>query len=195
MGITALERPCPWWVGYLLLNPLRRLVQSAEKSFGYLLSPGMTVLEVGPGMGFFSLDTARLLGPRGRLVCVDVQAKMIEVLKRRAAKAGLSDRIETRICDAHSLGVDDLADRVDLALVIFSAHEVPYRKGLFDQVKQTLKSEGTLFLAEPRIHVTRRFFDEIEAAAQRSGLNAIEYPRMFGARAVLMAESPRATSC
>lgn len=180
------EHVCPWWVGYLLLNPFRRIVQRAEETYGHLLSPGMTVLEVGPGMGFFSLDTAKLLGPQGRLICVDVQAKMIAVLKRRAAKAGLSDRLDARVCDTRTLGVNDLAGQVDLAIVLFTAHEVPDKPGLFDQVKETLKPEGRLLLAEPKAHVKQRLFDEIESAALDTGLNVIEYPKMFHARAVLM---------
>jgi ubiquinone/menaquinone biosynthesis C-methylase UbiE len=165
---------------------MRRLVQSAEKIFGYCISPGMTVLEIGPGMGFFSLDTARLLGPGGRLVCVDLQPKMIKVLNKRAEKAGLSDRLNARVCSADSLGIDDLAGTVDLALVIATAHEVSDRRGLFAQVRNSLKLDGRLFLAEPKFHVQRELFETIEASAVAEGFNVIEYPRMFRSRAALM---------
>jgi ubiquinone/menaquinone biosynthesis C-methylase UbiE len=174
-------------MGYLLLNPLRKLVQSAGKTFGYCLSPGMTVLEVGPGMGFYSLDTAKLIGPQGRLVCVDVQRRMIEKLRRRADKAGLSDRIDVRLCGPDSLGVEDLGGSVDLALVIAVAHEVRDRPGLFRQIRSTLKPEGRLFLAEPKAHVNHALFDEIEVAALDAGFNLIEHPSVFRSRAALMA--------
>jgi ubiquinone/menaquinone biosynthesis C-methylase UbiE len=180
------EHVCPWWVGYLLLNPMRRLVQRAEKIFGYCISPSMTVLEIGPGMGFFSLDTARLLGPQGRLVCVDVQPKMIKVLKKRAEKAGVSDHLDARVCSTDSLGIDDLAGTVDLALVIATAHEVSDRQRLFAQVRDSLKPDGKLFLAEPKFHVKRDLFETIEASAVDEGFNVIEYPRMFRSRAVLL---------
>lgn len=181
------EHLCPWWVGYLLLNPFRKFVQSAEKTFGYCLSPGMTVLEVGPGMGFFSLDTARLVGPEGCLVCVDVQPKMIEVLKRRARKAGLSDRIDARTCKPDSLEVEDLAGTVDLALVLHTAHEVSDKRGLFRQIKSALKPEGRAFIAEPKSHVKQELFDEIEEAALAAGFNLIEHPSAFRSRASLLA--------
>ena len=45
-----------------------------------LVSEGMTVLEPGPGMGFFTLELARLVGPHGRVVSVEMQAKMLEAL-------------------------------------------------------------------------------------------------------------------
>ena len=50
----------------------------------------MTVLEPGPGMGFFTLELARIVGPEGRVVAVDVQPKMVEGLQKRARRAGLS---------------------------------------------------------------------------------------------------------
>ncbi len=147
----------------------------------------MTVLEVGPGMGFFSLDVARLIGPEGRLVCVDVQPKMIDVLRRRAARAGLSEIIEGRLCSSDSLGIDDLRGAVDFALLFAVAHEVHDRQGLFRETRSSLKPEGRLLLAEPRWHVDQALFDEIEATALEAGFNLIEHPRVFRSRAALMA--------
>jgi len=80
-------RVCPWWIGYLLASPLRRrLGQDPVKILSPYVREGMTVLEPGPGMGFFTIPLARLVGPSGRVIAVDLQPKMIESLKRRAAK-------------------------------------------------------------------------------------------------------------
>jgi predicted methyltransferase len=56
---------CPWWIGYLLASPLRRLFQNPHELLASYMSEGMTVLEPGPGMGFFTLDLARLVGSSG----------------------------------------------------------------------------------------------------------------------------------
>src|ERR1022692_3696772 len=45
---------------------------------------GMTVLEPGPGMGFFTLELARRVGASGRVVAVDIQPRMLDRLKRPA---------------------------------------------------------------------------------------------------------------
>jgi ubiquinone/menaquinone biosynthesis C-methylase UbiE len=140
-------------------------------------------------MGFFSLDTARLLGPEGRLVCVDVQARMIEVLRKRAAKAGLSDRIDARVCSTDSLGIDDLTDQLDLALVIATAHEVPDREGLFAQIGACMRPGGKLLVGEPKSHVKQELFDTIEKAAAAAGFELIERPRMFRSHTALMGKS------
>ena len=76
----------------------------------------MTVLEPGPGMGFFTLEIAKLVGSSGRVVAVDVQPQMIEGLKRRARKAGLLDRIDARVVSPASMQVADLNAIADLCL-------------------------------------------------------------------------------
>lgn len=48
----------------------------------------MTVLDVGSAMGFFSLPMAEMVGPGGKVVCIDVQLKMLQVLRRRAVEGG-----------------------------------------------------------------------------------------------------------
>ena len=79
------QRVCPWWIGYLLASPLRRLLQDPAAILGPYVAEGMTVLEPGPGMGFFTLDIARKLGPCGRVIAVDVEPRMIERLIRNPA--------------------------------------------------------------------------------------------------------------
>src|SRR5512146_967026 len=118
-------RVCPWWVGYLLVNPLRRALQDPAAILAPLVREGMTVLEPGPGMGFFTLEAARRVGPRGRVVAVDLQPRMLAALRRRAARAGLADRIEAREARPDALGIEDLAGRVDLVLALLVVHELP----------------------------------------------------------------------
>jgi len=94
------ERPhrvCPWWLGYLLASPLRRILIPPAKVLAGHVRPGMTVLEPGPGMGFFTLELARLVGGSGRVIAVDIQPRMLDGLRRRAAKAGVLDRVYARL--------------------------------------------------------------------------------------------------
>ena len=87
------EHVCPVWVGYLLASPIRRLFHNPQQLLEDYVQPGMTVLDVGCAMGFFSIPMAKWVGPRGRVLCVDVQEKMLRSLKKRAQKNGLLDRI------------------------------------------------------------------------------------------------------
>ena len=64
---------CPWWIGYLIASHLRKLGENPDTILGPLVEPGMTVVDVGCAMGFFSLPLARMVGESGRVLCVDVQ--------------------------------------------------------------------------------------------------------------------------
>ena len=90
------HRVCPWWVGYFLASPLRRLVHNPSTILRPFVSEGMTVFEPGPGMGYFTMELARLVGRSGRVVAIDVQPNMLAELRRRAGRAGLLDRIDAR---------------------------------------------------------------------------------------------------
>jgi SAM-dependent methyltransferase len=105
------HRVCPWWLGYFLACPLRRLTLKREEILAPYVREGMTVLEPGPGMGFFTLELARLVGEKGRVVALDVQPKMIAALRKKAAKQALTPRIDPRVASAGSMGVDDLAGK------------------------------------------------------------------------------------
>jgi ubiquinone/menaquinone biosynthesis C-methylase UbiE len=167
---------CPWWLGPLLASPLRRLFQDPGKMLGPYVREGMTVLEPGPGMGFFTLELARRVGAQGRVVAVDVQARMLKGLRRRAVKAGLADRIDMRLAQPDSMGLDDLAGKVDLAVVIAMVHEVPSPDRLFAEIAATLKPGACLFLVEPTGHVNaEKFQAELDDAA-RAGLTTAERP-------------------
>ena len=134
---------CPWWIGYLLLSPVRRWTQSPRRILEPWVRPGMTVVDVGCAMGYFTLPLAGLVGPDGRVVAVDLQERMLRALERRARRAGLSELIETRRCGADTLGLADLAGCVDFALVFAVAHEIPDVGKLMVELAALLSRGGT----------------------------------------------------
>ena len=165
------HRICPWYLGYLLASPLRRILENPEAMLRPHVRPGMTVLEPGCGMGFFSLPLARLVGAEGRVVCVDLQQRMIDGLRRRARKAGVLDRVETAVCSSHDLGIGEWAGRIDLALVIHVVHEVPDADRFLRQIHAALRPGGTLVIIEPKGHVTPGQFEETLALAEAVGFS------------------------
>jgi tRNA A58 N-methylase Trm61 len=101
---------------------------------------GMTVLEPGPGMGFFTLELARMVGPSGRVLTVDIQPRMLDRLKRRAAHAGLLDRLDIRVAQRDSLGLAGAAGTVDFVLAFAMVHEMPSAKSFFQEAAQAMKA-------------------------------------------------------
>lgn len=181
------HRVCPWWIGYLLLVPLRRIGQDPRKILSPHVAEGMTVLEPGPGMGFFTLELARLVGPAGHVVAVDLQPKMLAGLRRRAERKGLGGRIETREATPSSLGVEDLAGKIGFVLAFALVHEVADVGGFFRQIASALAPGGRVLVAEPRGHVSERDFDETLQAAAAARLAVVGRPAIRGSRTALLA--------
>jgi SAM-dependent methyltransferase len=177
---------CPWWLGYLLANPLRRLMQDPATILAPHVHDGMTVLEPGPGMGFFTLELARLVGPSGRVVAVDLQPRMLVGLKRRAAGAGLGERVEARLAERDSLGVPDLAGKVDFALAFAVVHELPAAAPFFAEVATALKPAAYLLVAEPTGHVNATEFESQLNVAAQAGLHLAERPSIRRSRTALL---------
>jgi len=176
------EHVCPPWIGYFPLNPLRKLVENPNKIFGPFVREGMVVLEPGCAMGFFTLPLARMVGPTGRVIALEIQDKMLSVLARRAEKAGLLDRIELRCISANSYDLDDLSGRVDFAAAIHVVHEVPNKALLFTEIWKALRPGGSLLVVEPKGHVSQGAFEKTVAIALKAGFTPKALPKKIGGR-------------
>ena len=180
------QRVCPWWLGYLLVSPVRRLVQDPRKVLAPYVREGMTVLEPGPGMGFFTLELARLVGPSGRVVALDLQPRMLAGLRRRAARAGLSKQLDTRLVSADTLGLGDLGRAVDFTLAFDVVHELPSAEPFFAEVAKASKPSAGLLFVEPAGHVKAPEFQAELAAATRAGFELAERPPIWRSRAAFL---------
>jgi len=172
------HRVCPWWLGYLLLFPLRRIRENPNRILKPYIRDGMTVLEPGSGMGYFTRDMARLVGPAGRVIALDIQPRMLAGLRRRLKRAGLLGRVELRLGRPDSLGIDDLKEKVDLAVAFHVVHEVPDAKRLFLELFKALKSGSRLLVAEPKHHVSERDFEDSLRAAREVGFAVEDHPKI-----------------
>ncbi len=182
------ERVCPWWLGYFLASPLRRWWQDPAEILAPYIKPGMTVLEPGPGMGFFTLELARLVGESGRIICVDVQPKMIAELKRRVAKAGLLGRVDARVVPGSSMQLDNLA--VDFTLAFAVVHEFPSAAYFFTEVAAASKPGAGFLLVEPSGHVKPADFDGELQAASKAGFSVQSRPVIGHNHAALLSKIP-----
>jgi len=181
------HRVCPWWLGYFLATPLRRFLQNPRKILKPWISEGAMVIEPGPGMGFFTLELARLVGPRGRVVALDIQPKMLSALKRRARRAGLLDRIEARLIKPESMGLADLKGRADLVFAFAVVHELPRAEDFFREAHEALKAGGKLLISEPYPRVSEEDFAGTVRLAEAAGFKEKARPAIRRNLSVLMA--------
>ena len=180
------QRRCPWWLGYFLLIPFRRWRQDPKGILSPHVREGMTVLEPGPGMGFFTLELARLVGPSGRVIAVDVQPRMLRALEKRAEKVGLRNRMDLRLTREGGLGVEYVNGNVDFALAFAVVHEVSDVPRFFREIRAALKPGGILLLSEPVKHVSERQFEETLALARAAGFTTGEAPEIRLSRSSLL---------
>lgn len=179
------EKVCPVWMGRLLASPIRRWLHDPVKLLGPFVESGMTVLDAGPGMGFFSVPLARMVGPGGRVVCVDAQEGMLAALVRRAEKAGVADRIDARLVTDAGFALGGLDGAVGFALAFAMVHEVPDARAFFGAVARSMRPGARLLVAEPRRHVSEGAFGKTVDAAIAAGLAAAEPPRVSRCLAAL----------
>ena len=76
-------------------------------------------MRVGCRMGRVNIPVARIPVDRGRVVTVDLQQEMLDMLRRQAEKAGVADEIQVHKCERDHLGVDV---QVDFALGFAQIH-------------------------------------------------------------------------
>jgi ubiquinone/menaquinone biosynthesis C-methylase UbiE len=186
MERTPREHVFPWWMGFVHVSPLRRLLTNPVRLLAPYVSAGMTVLEPGPGMGFFTLELARRVGPAGRIVAVDVQTRVLDALRRRARRAGLLDRIETRRAHDCGLGVEDLAGKVDFILAFAVVHEIPDKDRFFSEAASVSKRGTKMLFCEPSSRVTEDALCASLALAVAAGLRVQSRPVITGGRSAVL---------
>ncbi len=147
--------------------------------------PGMTVLDIGCGAGFNTLGLARLVGPEGRVVGVDLQPRMLEMTSQRLEHHGLAARAELIECSPNDLRVDD-CPRFDFAVAFWMVHEVGDPDRLFRQIRAVLKAGAPLLVVEPKLHVRRRAFDASVRVANGAGFVVTSYPDISLSHSVLL---------
>jgi ubiquinone/menaquinone biosynthesis C-methylase UbiE len=181
---TENHHVCSWWMAYTFDNPLRRLIHKPQKVLGNYVKKGMTVMDLGCGMGHFSIGMAELVGRTGKVIAVDLQQKMLDIMHKRARRAGLADRIFSDLGRADDIGVEE---PVDFILAFWMVHEVPDQKKFFKHLKNLMVTDGRILVAEPKMHVTAGDFKRTLDIAQSCKLQCSEIPNIRFSHAALLA--------
>lgn len=173
-----MPEPMPYTEAHRLLHPLRGLIISPNKLASRMsLKPDATVLELGPGPGYYSPGIARAI-PHGKLILVDVQPEMLDMARIRLAEQGI-DTVEFRQGDASYIPAD--SDSIDAVLLASVLGEVPDRLACLREISRILKSDGVLTITEFKIR-DPDFIpkDEMIRIAESAGLKvAKQYGGLF----------------
>jgi ubiquinone/menaquinone biosynthesis C-methylase UbiE len=170
------NRVCPWWLCFSFDNVFRKWLQNPQRILKPYVRPGATALDIGPGMGYFTIPLSRLVGDSGKVIAVDLQKKMLEGVYQRALRAGVQERVKIHLSTADSIGI---SEKVDFCLAFWMLHEVPDQARFLAEIAGLVKREGQFLLAEPRMHVSKKNFDESLKKALNAGFKLADRPRIF----------------
>jgi 2-polyprenyl-3-methyl-5-hydroxy-6-metoxy-1,4-benzoquinol methylase len=176
------EHVCPWWFCFTFDNFLRKLLHNSEEILRPYVVEGNSILDIGPGMGYFSIPLAKMVGEKGKVIAVDVQPEMLSALRKRAKRAGVEQQVITHLSKGDSLGLNT---QFDFVLAFWMVHEVPNHLAFFEEVKSLLKPSGKFLFSEPILHVNQAMFEKTVKTAELAGLVLKEKPKIFLSRSAL----------
>jgi ubiquinone/menaquinone biosynthesis C-methylase UbiE len=165
-----------WW---------RRLLFQPDRLVDRYVRPGDTVLDIGCGPGLFTRAIARNVGDTGRVIAVDVQDGMLDILKEKATKEGLISRIRIHKAEPHSLGLVE-PECITVAFAFYVVHEVPDAARLMREVFILLVPGGTFLIIEPKFVVSAAEFKKTLAMAASTGFRIVDLPYVFLSRTALL---------
>ena len=178
------KRLCPVERTGGLDNRIRKLLQNPQKILGNYVKDGMTVLDLGCGPGFFSVEMAKIVGGFGRVIASDLQKGMLQKLKIKIQGTEIEKRIRLHKCEEDKIGV---SEKVDFIVAFYMVHEVPNQKEFLEEIKSILTPNGQVLIVEPKLfHVSKGAFEETIRKAKEIGFEPIEKPKVFLSRAVIL---------
>jgi predicted methyltransferase len=148
----------------------------AEVVAALRISPGTTVADVGAGTGYFLPYLSRAVGPKGRVLALDIEPDMVRYMKERAAREGLGN-VEPKL-----VPLDDAqlpAGGVDRVLIVDTWHHIDGRAAYAGRLRAALAPGGAVFVVDfkldaahgpPREH--RLSAEQVVAELGQGGLSA-----------------------
>lgn len=161
----------------------RLFLQNPRKILRKYIHSGMTVLDLGCGTGYFTLEIAKLLDNNGKVIASDVQYGMIEILQQKLRNSELQSLIKI-----HKSKEDTICwtEKVDFILAFYSFHEMKYIDRIICELTKIVKPETKILISEQKFHVPRNTFNTIINKMKKSGFEICEKPKIFLSRTVIM---------
>ncbi|HVN74517.1 MAG TPA: class I SAM-dependent methyltransferase [Methanoregula sp.] len=167
---------------WMLDNGIRRFFQNPKRITGPYVKEGMTAIDIGSGAGMFTIPIAEMVGDSGKVIAVDVQQEMLDLVAKKSEQRGMGSRIRIHRNGPDSIGLDEKADFV---LSFYMLHEVPDRDTFLQEVCGLMKPGGKYLVVEPAFHLPESAFEDSVGRAERAGFRLAGNPKIFLSRAAL----------
>ena len=156
-------------------RPEREKQENTDRAIAELhLRPGMVVADIGAGSGYYSVRMAKHVSPGGRVLAVDIQQEMLDLVRQNAAAAHVTD-IELVLGSESDPALP--SGVLDVAIMVDVYHELSRPQRILQHVRQALKPDGRLVLLEYRkedpgvpIRIEHKMsLEEVKAEVQAEG--------------------------
>jgi ubiquinone/menaquinone biosynthesis C-methylase UbiE len=174
-------------------NKFRRWFQDPKTILGPYIKNGMTVLDLGCGPGFLTIDIAHMVGKTGKVIAADVQDEMLEKLRNKIKEKEIERRIQIHKCDGNRIGI---MGPVDFVVAFYVLHEISNQEALFCEINNIMKDGGFLFIVEPKLfHVSKSDFEQTVGTAIRFGFERVENVKICFSRGVILRKCQFMSKC
>ena len=109
------------------------------------LQPGMVVADIGAGTGYLSRRMAPLVVPGGKIIALDLQPEMVNMLQAAVNRSGLK-QIEVIQSSVDNIKLPK--NSIDMAIMVDVYHELAYPYEVMASILQALKPRGRLVFVE-----------------------------------------------
>jgi len=109
------------------------------------IAPGMTVVDLGAGTGYFLARLATAVGEAGRVLALDVDAELVAFMTDRASREGLAT-VEARVVAPDDPGLERAS--VDRVLVVDTWHHLQDRERYARRLAEGLRPGGTVVVVD-----------------------------------------------
>ncbi|HPW66688.1 MAG TPA: class I SAM-dependent methyltransferase [Salinivirgaceae bacterium] len=161
----------------------RLIFQNPRKILKKYVRSGMTVLDLGCGTGYFTLEIAELLDKNGKVIAADVQKGMLDILQQKLQNSELRKQVEIHNNNENKL---NLSEKVDFILAFYSFHEMKFIDNIINDLTRIVKPETKILISEQKLHVSKSTFNNIIEKMENNGFEISEQPMIFFSRTVIM---------
>jgi ubiquinone/menaquinone biosynthesis C-methylase UbiE len=109
------------------------------------VEPSQRLLDVGTGTGLVAVQAASKVGPDGQVLGVDLSEGMLEVARAKAARGGLTERLDFRLMDAEALALDDRT--FDVVVSLYALFHFPNPLLALEEMHRVLRPRGRIVIA------------------------------------------------
>jgi ubiquinone/menaquinone biosynthesis C-methylase UbiE len=173
---------CPMRVAGLLDSKFRRFFHNPSKILKPYIHKNITALDIGCGPGVFSIEIAKLLEGDGKVISVDMQDGMLELIKQKIVGEPFEKNIVLHKCTQNSL---NLKENVDFVLMFYMVHEVRDKKRLFDEVLPLINENGLIMIVEPAL-MPKKEFNGVADYIKKRGFEEHKKPRIMFSKGIVL---------